>query len=337
MFDQLPCAGWQSPLQRYQEILDQIQLADELGLDNVWLAEHHFSPQTCLTPSPLMVAAAAAQRTKRIHLGVAVNLLPYHHPIRIAEDIATLDLISNGRAEFGVGRGASPSHSKGFHVPQEENRERFLEALRFVLEAWTQDEFSFNGKYYRAENLRVVPKPLQKPHPPVRIASNSQDTFELVGKLGHKMFATPVIVPLPNLREGVKVYRQALAAGGHAINSDELSLAVPIFVAKDPEEARAIPEASAKSYISISLQAVAEIPGLRNSMERLRTMGYDGYCNEIAIYETPGTCVERLKSLVKEFHPGELMIWFNQGGLIDHSKVMASMKFFAEEVMPHFR
>ena len=185
MFDQLPCADWQSPFQRYQEVLEQIQLGDELGFGNVWLAEHHFSPETCLTPSPLMLASAAAQRTKRIRLGVAVNLLPYHDPIRMAEDIATLDLISNGRAEFGVGRGASPSHSKGFHIPQEENRERFLESLvRFILEAWTQDEFSFKGKYYSADNLRVVPKPLQKPHPSIRIASNSQDTFELVGKLG---------------------------------------------------------------------------------------------------------------------------------------------------------
>ena len=336
-FDQIPCADWQSPFQRYQDTLDQIQLAEELGFDNAWLAEHHFSPSTSLTPSPLIIAAAAAQRTKRIRLGVAVNLLPYHNPIRMAEDFATLDIISNGRTEFGVGRGAHPSHSKGFNIPQEENRERFLESLRFIVEAWTHEEFSFNGKFYNAENLRLVPKPIQKPHPSIRIASNSADTFELVGKLGYAMFATPVIVPLPNLREGVKRYRQTLAAGGHPINTDELSLAMPLYVANHAKEAREVPEASAKNYISVALQAVAEIPGLRDSLARLRTMTYDDYCNDIAIFEDPGRCVERLKSLEEEFHPGEMMFWFNQGGLIEHSKVMESMTLFAHEVMPHFR
>ncbi len=146
-----------------------------------------------------------------------------------------------------------------------------------------------------------------------------------------------MVVPLPNLRDGVKVYRETLAAGGHPVNSDELSLAIPIYVAKDPQEAQAVPEASAKSYISIALKAVAEIPSLRDSLERLRTMTYDDYCSEIAIYETPHGCVERLKALVEEFRPGGLMFWFNQGGLIDHSKVMGSMRLFAQEVMPHFR
>ena len=337
MFDQLSCADWQSPLQRYQDSLDQIQLGDELGFDNAWLAEHHFSPRTCITPSPLMLAAAAAQRTKRIHLGVAVNLLPYHNPIRMAEDVATLDILSNGRAEFGVGRGAHPSHTKGFNIPEEENRERFLESLRFIIEAWTHEEFSFKGKFYNAENLRLVPKPLQKPHPSVRIASNSADTFELVGKLGYAMFATPVIVPLPKLREGVKRYRQCLVAEGHPINTGELSLGIPLYVAKDAEEARAIPETSTKNYISIGLQAGAENPGLRDRMARLSNMTYDDFCNDVAIFEEPRRCVERLKSLEEEFHPGEFMFWFNQGGLIEHSKVMESMKLFAEEVMPHLR
>ena len=107
-FDQIPCADWQSPFQRYQDTLDQIQLAEELGFDNAWLAEHHFSPSTSLTPSPLIIAAAAAQRTKRIRLGVAVNLLPYHNPIRMAEDFATLDIISNGRHRIRSGPRCSP-------------------------------------------------------------------------------------------------------------------------------------------------------------------------------------------------------------------------------------
>ena len=117
LFYMIPCADWQSPVQRYQDTLEQIDLGDELGFDNVWFAELHFDPRFSTTPSPLMVAAAAAQRTRKIRLGVAVNLLPLHNPVRIAEDIATLDVLSNGRAEFGVGRGAMPAHFQGFNIP----------------------------------------------------------------------------------------------------------------------------------------------------------------------------------------------------------------------------
>ena len=335
IFDQLPCADWQSPRQRYQEILEQIQLADELGFAHAWLAEHHFEPDFCISPSPLMIAASAAQRTKRIRLGVAVNLLPYHDPIRMAEDIATLDILSNGRAEFGVGRG-SPTHAKGFNIPLEESRERFLESLRFIIEAWTHEEFSFKGKYFNAEDMLIVPKPIQKPHPTVRVAANSADTFELVGKMGYALFAATIVVPLPTLRESVKQYRQLLVAGGHPVNADELYLLGPLYVAKDAKEARAVPEASVKNFISIGTQSVAGLPGLQEATKRLRTMTYDDYCNDIAIFEEPGRCIEKLKSLEEEFHPGEFMFWFNQGGLIDHSKVMESMTLFAQEVMPHF-
>ena len=229
---QVPCADWQSPLQRYQETLDLIQLGDELGFDYSWLAEMHFNPIRCITPSPLLVLAAAAQRTRSIRLGVAVNLLPFHHPIRLAEDLAGLDLLSNGRVEFGVGRGSRTDHYQGFDVPMEESRERMVESLEMVIKAWTHERLTFEGKYYSAKDLLVVPKPLQKPHPPVRIASNSPDSFELVGKLGYAMHASPTVVPMPNLRKGVETYRQTLVAGGHPINGEELSLQIPVFVAK---------------------------------------------------------------------------------------------------------
>ena len=239
---QLPCAEWQSPLQRYQETLDLIQLADELGFDYSSLAEMHFNPSQCITPSPLLVSAAAAQRTKRIRLGVAVNLLPLHHPIRLAEDLATLDLISNGRVEFGVGRGAQPDHYQGLDIPMQESRERMIETLEMVIKAWTHERLTFEGKYYSAQDVLVVPKPLQKPHPPVRVASNSPDSFELVGKLGYAMHASPVTVPMPKLRKGVETYRRTLVECGHPINGQELSLQIPVFVAKSDEEARAASE-----------------------------------------------------------------------------------------------
>ncbi len=124
-FDQLPRADWQSERQRYRDILAQIELGDQLGFQTAWLGELHFIPSISCLASPLMILAAAAQRTQRIRLGTAVTLLPLHNPIKMAEDAATLDVLSGGRLEFGVGRGAAPIYFSGYHVLQPETRARF--------------------------------------------------------------------------------------------------------------------------------------------------------------------------------------------------------------------
>ena len=342
---QITCADWQSPFQRYQEALEQIQLGDELGFDYAWLAEMHFDPRHCITPSPFIVAAAAAQRTKRIRLGIAVSLLPLHHPIEMAEDVATLDLLSNGRAEFGAGRGSDPEHYRGYGVAMDESRERFLECLDFIMKSWTEDEFSFDGKYYNARDLSLVPKPLQKPHPPVRIASNSADTFELIGKLGYNMFATPIVVAVPELQEGVERYRRALSEGGHRFNGEELSLQVAVYVAKDAKAARAATEASVTYYLDVikssysarSVQHVGAVnPAVSGTLKRIQTMTYDDW-DEVAIYGDPATCVEKIRAFERQFQSGDYNCFFDAGGLIPHSDVMDSMRLFAAEVMPHFR
>ena len=152
-FVQWPCAAGFSEQQRYKDILAQIELGDELGFDTAWLGELHFGRAFSILADPLMVLAAAAQRTTRIRLGTAVMLLPLHHPLKIAEEAAITDILSDGRLEFGVGRGAFPLYYVGFGVPQEESRERFEEALDFILAAWKSEKFSFDGKYFRARDL----------------------------------------------------------------------------------------------------------------------------------------------------------------------------------------
>jgi len=212
-FDQLPCASGYTERQRYRDILAQIELGDTLGFDTAWLGELHFSRAFSILADPLMVLAAAAQRTTRIRLGTAVTLLPLHNPVKIAEEAATADILSDGRLEFGVGRGTAPLHYSGYDIPQEESRDRFGEALDFILQAWTNESFSFEGKHYRACNLTVVPRPLQSPHPPVRIAANSPDTFPMAGRRKFPIFATPLINPPDKLKEGLAVYRDTLPAG----------------------------------------------------------------------------------------------------------------------------
>src|SRR5439155_8131539 len=163
-FDQLPCAAGFTEQQRYQHILAQIELGDAVGFDTVWLGELHFSRGFSILSDPLMVLAAAAQRTSRIRLGTAVTLLPLHNPVKLAEEAAIADILSNGRLELGCGRGTAPLHYAGYDIAQEESRERFDEALDFILAAWANDKFSFEGKYYLARDLSVVPRPVMSPH-----------------------------------------------------------------------------------------------------------------------------------------------------------------------------
>ena len=346
LFYQVPCAQGQSPADRYKDTLDQIQLGDELGFDNAWFAELHFNARNSITPSPLMLAAAAAQRSKRIRLGVAVNLLPLHNPIRLAEDIATLDVLSDGRAEFGVGRGSIPAHFQGFGIPLEESRERFLEFLEFTIKAWTQEEVSFKGKYFSVADLNLTPKPIQTPHPPIRIASNSPDTFEMVGRLGHNMFASKVVLPMSRLREGIKLYRHTLAVFGHPADTGEISLNTAVYIAKDARQAMSIPEASVKSFINnvasnfnknAIRQATETNPRTKETLTRFSNMTYDTWCDEVAIVGDPATCIEKLQVLQTELGPTEIICFFNPGGMIESSLVMEAMRLFATEVMPHFR
>src|SRR5262249_29699529 len=160
-FDQLPCAGAYSERRRYLDLIAQIELGDAIGFDTAWLGELHFSRAFSILADPLMVLAAAAQRTTRIRLGTAVTLLPLHNPVKIAEEAAIADILSDGRLEFGVGRGTAPIHYAGYDIAQEESRARFEEALDFIQKAWTEESFSYQGKFYRARDLTVVPKPVQ--------------------------------------------------------------------------------------------------------------------------------------------------------------------------------
>ncbi|MBI3328674.1 MAG: LLM class flavin-dependent oxidoreductase [Nitrospinae bacterium] len=250
-FFQLPSAPWQSEIDRYRDTLAQIERGEALGFDTAWLAELHFFPEFSVMSSPLMVAAAAAQRTQRIRLGLAVSLLPLYDPIRNAEDAATADILSNGRLEFGVGRGTNPLHYGGFNIPMEESRERFNEALEVITKAWTCERVTYEGKYYQVRDLAVHPKPVQKPHPPIRIATNSSDTFPLAGRLGYPMFSSLVVVPLPRLRRDLATYWQAFEEAGHVRTGEEVALLFPVYVGETAAEARGVPRESIMHYFEV--------------------------------------------------------------------------------------
>lgn len=340
-FDQLPCADSQTESQRYQDILAQIELGDQLGFDTVWLGELHFGRSSSILAAPLMVLAAAAQRTTRIRLGTAVTLLPLHSPVKIAEEAATADVLSGGRLEFGVGRGTAPIHYVGYNVPQEESRERFEEALEVILKAWTNERFSYRGRYFHAQDLAVVPKPLQKPHPPIRLAANSPDTFSIAGRLGFPIFASPLINPPDKLREYLAVHRETLKAGA----KHDVALMFPVHVADSRAQARLECEASLMHFFRsagerlkpLGETTIKSYEAFQQVLARLERVSYEGIDRHMGVFGDPDHCVERIQTLQREFQMDEFIGYFNQGGLVDHAIVKRSMELFAREVIPRCR
>ena len=183
----------------FEEAFSMAEIAESGGLDGVWLAERHFAaPRNPLdhagggipsiVSAPLIISTAIVARTERLRVGVAVNVLPLSHPVRMAEEVATVDQISRGRVDFGVGRSGFVRAYEGYGISYEESRERFQECLDIILAAWSNERFSYQGKHYSFNDVCVVPKPYQKPFPPLRVAATTAATFPVVGAAGYPVF-----------------------------------------------------------------------------------------------------------------------------------------------------
>jgi len=353
LFYQLPCAPEQNEVTRYQETMEQIIIADELGFDVAWLAELHFHRPFSIMSAPLVLAAALAQRTKRIRLGTAVTLMSLQHPLRAIEEAATVDVLSNGRLEFGVGRGTIDLHFNGFNVSKEESRERFEEALTIIERAWTQDTCAFDGKYFQVPETVVLPHPVQKPHPPVRIATNSPETAAFAGQRGYPVFMASPINPFPKLPEHIEIYRGAFRDAGHSGKQEDIAVAFPVYVADSTAQVRKENEHSVMHYyrtiISQAKLGAAGRPAsgktgtagsyayLQQVHKRIAAITWDEVDATMAIYGSPGTCIDKLKEAHERCGMSQVICWFNPGGLVPHQQVLTSMRRFAAEVMPAVR
>jgi alkanesulfonate monooxygenase SsuD/methylene tetrahydromethanopterin reductase-like flavin-dependent oxidoreductase (luciferase family) len=346
LFYQLPCAAEQSEPARYQETIEQIVLADQLGFDVAWLAELHFFRNFSIMPSPLMVAVAAAQRTRRIRLGTAVTLLPFHHPLRAAEEAATADLLTGGRLEYGVGRGTIAVHFQGFGMAREESRDRFEEALELIVNAWTGERVNYQGRFYQVTDIAVEPRPLQKPHPPIRIAANSPETAEFAGRKGYDVLVASPINPVPGFYEHIRVYRTALRSGARPEGAGNVAALFFVCPQSSRAAARAEAERSLLHYFrTIGEQAMLGGRGqyegsyayLEQVRERAAAMTYEAVDQTMAVYGPPEECIARINDVYQHSAIDQLVCWFNAGGLIPHRDVMATMERFASQVMPSVR
>jgi alkanesulfonate monooxygenase SsuD/methylene tetrahydromethanopterin reductase-like flavin-dependent oxidoreductase (luciferase family) len=342
LFFQAPESPGRTHAERYAEMLDLIAFGESLGFDVAWLAEIHFGGPFSLLSNPLMAVPAIAQRTRRIRIGTAVTLLPLHHPLSCAEQAAIADILSDGRLEFGVGRGSIPTQFHGFRVPVAENRARFDEALEIIRLAWTEERFSYRGAFYEIENLSVVPKPVQRPHPPIRVAVHTADSFAHIGDRGLPIYSGTTTTPLSQLREFMGLYRSHLAAGGHDWGTDQMSLMFPVHVGATGTAARDAMRPGVLQYYK-NLQTifsqlpdsyVDHLPRLRAIEENVANLPYERFCREHGVFGDVSEVLDRLQAAREEFGLSEIICWFDQGSMLGRGAVERAMRQFAEEIMP---
>ena len=340
----------------FREAFSLVNLAEETGLDGVWLAERHLaSPQgsndslgigiPSIVSVPMVLASAIAARTERLRIGMAVAVLPLCHPIRMAEEAATVDQISLGRLDFGVGRSGFARAYEGYGIPYAESRERFQESLDVITKAWTQDRFSHQGKYFTFDDVCVVPKPYQKPHPPIRMAATTSETFPQVGQRGLSIFVGLRGFNVPEVAHHLQVYRDARREAGHPDNGDAF-LRVPCYVAETVERAISEPEASTMSSyrrMANTFARSAKDAGTTASEDRIQrgqrlsNVSYEDLLRDRLAYGTPEMVAERLGQLTQDLGLSGLVIEPNVGGGIPAHQVFNSVRLFAEEVAPLLR
>ena len=329
--------------------LEQIVWTEELGFDSIWLTEHHFI-EYGLSVSPALLATAAAMRTQRVRIGLAAAILPFHDPIRLAEELAFVDVLSGGRLDVGVGRGNRPVEFEGYRVPQIESRERFDETLAILIRAWTSERFSFEGRHFTIPEVRVIPKPLQQPHPPLYIVCVSPDTIEATALRGVPMLNSILRGPVDQLVAQRDTYVKACKKAGRSEEETAALLARwgvsrHIYVASSDAQARAeardaemwYQDALRRFLVPDDIERVHPLlqPGFRATAERLGPISWDQLVAETLAVGSPDTVADKIAEM-QRLGVGEVLCWMNFGGL-SQAHVRRSMELFAREVMPRFR
>ncbi len=345
LFTEIQCPAGSSSLEHLDNFLEQAELADALGYRGFWIAEIHFQPEFSVLSAPYAVLGAASQRTRRLRLGVAVNTLPAHHPIQIAEQAAMLDLLSHGRMDFAAGGGHPHSRVyEGFGIDHEKTRALMEESLKIIQAAWTEETLSFDGQFFRIPEVAANPKPLQKPHPPIFIAASSKDGVEFTSRLGLNLFLPIHTRPREELLGLSRIYWQGLQLNGHDPAKRELGLLVPLHVAETNRKAQEraqegimsyyqIIGAMRSNYIQWLTRRGKDLPERLAKVAAAGALTFERVCAEHAVVGDSTQVVARIQQLADETGAGHMLVWMNIGS-VHHGLVVESMRRFAGEVMP---
>ena len=329
----------------FRECFETVDAAEALGLDCIWLGEIHFNPARSVISAPIAVATAIAARTKRIHVGTAVNVLPLNHPLRIAEEAATVDHLSEGRFELGIGRSGAARTYDVLGIPYGESQARFREALEVIREAWKGKPFSYEGQFYHFQNATVVPRPFQDPHPPIRMAANTPETFPLVAQLGLPIFVGLRDNDVPELQGSLALYRRAWTEAGHA-GQPSVYLRIPVYAGLTETGAVEEPRQTITQFFRRHVELMRSTVGragagpadLRASKaDALERLPYDQLLRTRVAFGTAPQLVDRLKELREQLGLDGIVMEPNPAGLLPAEQANRTLRIIAHEVMPAFR
>jgi len=300
----------------FQEGFRLVDAAEAWGLDIAWLGEMHFTPARSVLSAPIAVACAIATRTKRLRVGTAVQVLPLNNPLRIAEEAATVDQISGGRFDFGIGRSGFPRVYDIYGVNYAESQGRFHEALEVILEAWKGEAFSYEGEFYRFRNAHVAPRPFQLPHPPLRMAATTEETFPRVGQMGLPIFVGLRGMDVPVLQQCLREYREAWHEAGHPGDG---------YFSRQAELTKG----------AVGRDGAAERQQAR--VDRLAGLSYEEILRYWVAFGSPAGLIDRLTGLREELGLSGIAAELNSGGMLSPAQVERTLRIMTQEVMPAFK
>lgn len=333
--------------QVYDYHIELVEYLEEMGFHGVWLAEHHFRDYG-VCPDTLGMLMHLAARTTTLRLGTGVSILPLHNPISIAESAAQLDLLSNGRLDFGVGRGYQGSEFQRFGIDITEARQRYNEALDMIIGLWTEDSFTYTGEYYQCQDLSLIPRPLQRPHPPIHVASISPDTIDLCARRGLPLLIDPVAT-YKNVGKAAHHWRQGMLDNNNDPDAFDLCAMRSVYVASTNDQAK---EDLAKFEIGfdrskiVNQQSAPIDPKTGEIAEGFEfwqsrymkggSVSDDFRWDQLEVAGDPERAVNQIK-LLRDFGINNLMCDFGSTRPMPIKEMKKIIKFFADEVMPAFK
>ncbi|HEY8368420.1 MAG TPA: LLM class flavin-dependent oxidoreductase [Thermodesulfobacteriota bacterium] len=309
--------------QLYDEVIEQAVAAEELGFGSFWVAEHHFHEYGAC-PNPAVLLAAIAARTRRIRLGVAVSVLPFHHPLEVAEAYAMVDRLSGGRLDLGVGSGYLAHEFSGYGIDPAEKRDRFDEALPLVLRAMGGERIHHAGRFYRVDGVQLNVAAMQQPHPPYWVALLRREAVAHVGRQGRPIMMVPYasVDRLEEMEGVLGDYRRALRDGGHDAEAADVPLAFHVHVGDDAASVRAAAEAAMTRYVRTRLYA--------------KRAEYDSLVERrMVLFGDPDRVSAQIADL-ERWGMTRLLAMLNFGGL-GHRTTLRVMERLAREVAPRFQ
>jgi len=335
-----------STVDYYDQCLLVSERADELGYNSVKTVEHYFNDYGGHSTNPSILLAAIAARTKHIRPITGAVIPAFNSPIKLAGELAMLDNLSHGRLDVGFGRAFIPEEFDAFHIPMDESRARFEECIEVIKRLWTEDRVTYQGRFHKLNNVHSMPRPFQKPHPPIWIAAvSSEESFVWAGRNGYNLMIVPYAGGLEKTASFIKIYRDAWRNAGHLPGKEQVQMAFHCYVAETRNEAIEGFKRPMTTYLEVFAEAVS---GWKNT-ESNNYKGYDKLVESItsqtwktnvdgktAFVGSPDDIVEHvryLQELYGEIEPS-MQVTF---GNITTQEALRTVELFAKHVMPHFQ